>query len=268
MDTIESGIKKLQEAGCSVNRSYILLALSSQVDERLVGIYREILIDPDVQKYNKSQVIKNLSKYPYEVISRLLGEAYAKNTDEALKREIVNGISAIKPQLSIDFFIDNLGEVDDNLRESIWSAVLNNLTPDVANRLLSMLGNPDQPQKTESILRIFIEKGSPAIAGKVLDIIRIREQSAAILVLLFNLIRKHNPFPDDDEMLKVLTEILFAAKTAPGHINAHPDIREMEEFVQSLGGKTDRADALADEAHICPTVDFVDTGEYFLLNGR
>ena len=265
---IDKRLKELKATSNDVNRNYILLSLSSQVDERLVDIYREILIDPDEQKYNKSQVIKNLSKYPDEVISKLLREAYAKNTDDNLKREIVNAISTVKPQLSIDFFIDNLGEANDNLRGSIWSAVLNNLTPDIANRLLSMLGNPDQPQKTESILRIFIEKGSPAIAGRVLDVVRIREQPAGILVLLFKLVQKHNPFPDEDEMLKTLTEIFFAAQAAPGHINAHPDIKEMEKVIQLLGGRTDKVEALANEAAISPSIEFVDTGDYFLLNGR
>jgi hypothetical protein len=109
-DSFDKRIQEIVGAGNPIIRNYILLSISSNTDERLIPIYSDLLNNEAETKQNKFQVIRNLSKYPDEIILKLLSEAYGKNADVDLRREIVSTLQGLKPQLSIDFFIDNLGQ--------------------------------------------------------------------------------------------------------------------------------------------------------------
>jgi len=262
-------INNLIGAEDSVTRNYLLLSLSGKIDVKLIDIYSAILTSNDETLPNKFQVIRNLSEYPDEVILKLLSEAYCKNDDVDLRREIVSTLQGIKPQLSIDFFIGNLGEPDDKLRGLIWKAVSDVFSPDIAQILLSRLKEPGNPAGAEAILQVFLEKGNAGIAGKALDAMRIKGQPASVLVLLFRLLRKCAPFADDGERIRAFTDIFFALKATDDNIRFTPQIREMEAHLESIGGTADRAEALKAEVFAHPTLKLLDASkDHFLLNGR
>lgn len=266
---IEQRVKEIRESNSAIARNYLLLSVAGIVDERMVDLYQELLFDIDEKASNKLQVIRNLSKYPDEIILKLLSEAYGRNADVGLKREIVKTLQGIKPQLSIDFFIDNLGEPDDKLRGLIWKAVSDAFSPDISQILLSRLKEPGNPTRAEAILQVFLEKGNAGIAGKALDSLRIKDQPAYMLLLLFQLIRKFDPFADDGERIRAFTDIFFTIKATDDYIRLTSKIKEMEAHLESIGGTADRAEALKSEVFAHPTLKLLDDSkDYFFLNGK
>lgn len=186
-----------------------------------------------------------------------------------MKKEIVTTLQGIKPELTIDFFIDNLDEPVDDLRDLIREHISININSEIAATLLNRLKDSTSPGKTEVILRILIENGNATIARKVLDSLIIKDQSAGILVLLFQLLQKFDPFGDEEESSRTFSEIYFTARNSADHIRFAREIREMEKHLESIGGKTDIMETIKAGDFLNPQLDLSTESEgYFLLNER
>lgn len=266
---IENTIQELRKQDNAISRHYILLVLADNVDEGLIEIYAELLKREDEETYNKLLIIKNLFAFPDDIILKTLSESYSSNENTEIKKEIIETIGGLKPELSIDFFIDNLDEPVDDLRNLIREHISGNFNSEIALILLNRLKDSASPENTEAILRIFIENGNSSIARKVLDSVIIKDQPAGILVLLFELSRKFDPFGDEEERNRTFSEIYFNTRNADDHIRYTPEIRKMEKHIESIGGSVNIADTVKAEDFLNPKLDLsTESKGYFLLNER